>query len=48
MDTEQAYSKMREANRIIENFPVGKYFLYTALFLAEVAVCFAIAYSMRA
>ena len=47
MDTEQAYSRMEEANRIIEDFSVGKYALYTILFLAEIAICFAVVYSMR-
>jgi hypothetical protein len=47
MNTELAYKKMQEANRIIEDFPVGKYALYTALFLVEIAICFAIIYSMR-
>ncbi len=42
MDTEHAYDKMQEANRIIEDFPVGKYALYTILFLVEIAICFAI------
>ena len=41
MDTEQAYAKMQEANRIIEDFPIGKYALYTILFLVEIALCFA-------
>ncbi len=31
MDTEQAYGKMQEANRIIEDFPIGKYALYTVI-----------------
>lgn len=47
MNTELAYKKMQQSNRIIEDFPVGKYALYTVLFLAEIAVCFAIIYSMR-
>ncbi len=47
MNTELAYKKMQQANRIIEDFPVGKYALYTVLFLAEIAICFAIVYSMR-
>lgn len=47
MDTEKAYSKMTEANRIIEDFPIGKYALYTLLFLAEIAICFAIIYSIN-
>ena len=48
MDTEKAYSRMQEANRIIEDFPVGKYALLTVLFLVEVAICFAIVYSVHA
>ena len=47
MDTEQAYGKMQEANRIIEDFPVGKYALNMVLFFAEIAICFAIAYVIR-
>ena len=46
MDPEQAYAKMQEANRIIEDFPVGKYAVYTILFLVEIALCFAIAYAI--
>ena len=42
MDTEQAYCKMQEANRIIEDFPMGRYALYPVLFLAEIALCFVI------
>ncbi len=48
MDTEQAYARMQEANRIIEDFPIGKYALLTVLFLAEIAICFAIIYSIQA
>ena len=46
MDTEKAYARMREANRIIEDFPVGKYALLTVLFLVEIAICFAVVYSI--
>ena len=42
MDTVQAYGRMQEANRIIEDFPIGKYALYAILYLAEIALCFAI------
>jgi hypothetical protein len=42
MDTAQAYDKMQEANRIIEDFPFGKYALYAILYLSEIALCFAI------
>jgi len=42
IDTEQAYCEMQKANRIIEDFPIEKYALYTILFLAEIALCFAI------
>jgi hypothetical protein len=42
MDTEQAYAKMKAANRIIEDFPVGKYALNMIIFFAEIALCFAI------
>ncbi|MCE5335745.1 MAG: hypothetical protein LLG06_14275 [Desulfobacteraceae bacterium] len=42
MDTTQAYGRMEEANRIIEDFPVRKYALYTVLFLLEIAACFGI------
>ena len=48
MDTEKAYARMQEANRIIEDFPVGKYALLTVLFLVEIAICFAIIYSIQA
>jgi len=47
MDTEKAYARMQEANRIIEDFPVGKYAFLTVLFLAEIAICFAIVYSVQ-
>ena len=40
MDTDKAYSRMQEANRIIEDFSMGKYALYSLLFLAEIAACF--------
>jgi hypothetical protein len=46
VNTEQAYAKMDEANRIIEDFPMGKYAIYTILFLTEVALCFVIAYAI--
>lgn len=46
MNTEQAYSLMAEANKIIEDFPVRKYALYTILFLLEIALCFGIVYSL--
>ncbi len=42
MNTEQAYKSMEEANRIIEDFSVSKYAIYTLLFLIEIAICFAI------
>jgi len=48
MDTAQAYGRMQEANRIIEDFPIRKYALLTVLFLVEVAICFAIVYSIQA
>jgi len=44
MSTDQAYSSMEEANRIIEDFPVGKYAVYTLAFLLEIALCFAVIY----
>jgi len=47
MSTENAYSKMQEANRIVEDFPAGKYALYAVLFLVEIAICFGIAYSFQ-
>jgi len=47
MDTKQAYGKMQEANRIIEDFPIRKYVLNMLIFFAEIAVCFAIAYGIR-
>jgi hypothetical protein len=47
MDTEHAYGKMKESNRIIEDFPIGKYALYTILFLVEIAICFAIVHSIQ-
>jgi len=46
MNTEQAYSLMAEANKIIEDFSVRKYALYTILFLLEIALCFGIVYSI--
>ncbi len=46
MDTAQAYDKMQEANRIVEDFPVGRYALFTILFLVEIAICFAIIYAL--
>lgn len=46
MNTEQAYSSMAEANKIIEDFSVRKYALYTILFLLEIALCFGIVYSL--
>ena len=48
MDTEQASGKMQEANRIIEDFPIRKYVLNMIIFFVEIAVCFAIAYVIRA
>ncbi|MDR3566823.1 MAG: hypothetical protein P4L43_02230 [Syntrophobacteraceae bacterium] len=47
MDTDKAYSTMREANRIIEDFPIGKYALYSLLFLAEIALCFLVVSSFK-
>ena len=48
MDTELAYAKMQEANRIIEDFPIRKYVLNMVIFFAEIAACFAIAYVIQA
>ena len=45
MDTAKAYGTMEEANRIIEDFPVKKYAIYTILFLLEIALCFAVLYA---
>lgn len=45
MDTDKAYGRMEEANRIIEDFPVKKYAIYTILFLLEIALCFAVLYA---
>ncbi len=42
MNTAQAYDKMQAANRIIEDFPIGKYALYAILYLTEIALCFAV------
>ena len=36
----EAIQVMEEANKIIEEFPTGKYVLYTVLFLIEIALCF--------
>ena len=47
MNTEQAYGKMQEANRIIEDFPIGKYALNMVIFFAEIAICFGIVYAIR-
>lgn len=47
MDTEKAYSRMSEANRIIEDFSLGQYALYSLLFLAEIAACFVVVYAIR-
>lgn len=44
MDTAKAYGTMEEANRIIEDFPVGRYAIYTVAFLVEIAICFALLY----
>ena len=46
IDTDQAYGTMEEANRIIEDFPVSKYAVYTVLFLVEIALCFAVLYAI--
>ncbi|MFZ2447009.1 MAG: hypothetical protein WAW37_11680 [Syntrophobacteraceae bacterium] len=46
MNTEQAYESMAEANRIIEDFSVKKYAVYTAIFLLEIAICFAVVCSI--
>ncbi len=47
MDTDKAYSTMKEANRIIEDFPMGKYALYSFLFLMEIAACFLAVYVIK-
>ncbi|SPF33895.1 hypothetical protein SBDP1_1170003 [Syntrophobacter sp. SbD1] len=47
MDTEHAYDKMKASNRIIQDFPIGKYALYTILFLVEIAICFAIVHCIQ-
>ena len=39
MTTEEATQVMGEANRIIEDFPVGKYAVYLFAFAAEIAFC---------
>lgn len=46
MNTEQAYDSMAEANRIIEDFSMGKHAFYTMVFLFEIAACFAVFYMM--
>ena len=42
MSTAKAIEVMREANRIIEDFSVGKFALYTSLFLIEIGLCYAV------
>ena len=46
MDTAKAYETMEEANRIIQDFPVNKYAIYTVLFLVEIALCFVVLYAI--
>jgi hypothetical protein len=43
VDTSEATEVMKEANRIIEDFPTAKYGLYAVIFLVEIALCFWIA-----
>ncbi len=38
--TEQATMVMQESNRIIEDFTVSKYAIYTVLYLIEIGLCF--------
>jgi hypothetical protein len=40
MDTAQASQVMQQANKIIEDFSVGKYALYLFIFAIETALCF--------
>ncbi len=40
MDTAEAYRKMEEANKIIQDFSIGQYALYLFAFLLETALCF--------
>ena len=41
METEsRAIGVMKEANRIIEDFTVSRYALYTVLFLVQIGLCF--------
>lgn len=42
----EATQIMQEANRIIEDFSVGQFAVYTSLFLVEIALCFWIALHM--
>ncbi len=42
MNTVEANEVMQEANRIIEDFPVQKFVLYTVLFIVEIGLCFAL------
>ncbi len=44
MDTEQAYKKMEEGNRIIEDLPTRKYAVYAVFFLLEIAACFGVVF----
>ncbi len=46
MNTEQAYKTMAESNRIIEDFSIGKYALFTLVFLLEITICFALLYKI--
>lgn len=40
MEESAALDVMKEANRIIEDFSVNKFVVFTILFLIEIAACF--------
>lgn len=43
MESSKALEVMEEANRIVEDFSLNKFVLFTILFLLEIAACFWIA-----
>lgn len=43
MESSKALEVMEEANRIVEDFSLNKFVLFTILFLLEIVACFWIA-----
>ncbi|NLI34508.1 MAG: hypothetical protein GX422_17250 [Deltaproteobacteria bacterium] len=47
MEESKALPVMEEANRILEDFSISQFTLFTLIFLIEIAVCFFIAAKLQ-